>query len=156
MDLFFKRKVVLEMDEYENLKLNNQFCFSLYSLAKEITRLYKPFLDELGITYTQYITLLVLWEKDGINMNEIGDRVCLDSGTLTPLLKKLESNGFIERKRPKEDERNIIVTLTDKGKELKEKAVDIPKLMAEKTNIPIEEIVEERDRLKGLYKKIKR
>lgn len=140
----------MKMDKFDILKLDNQFCFSLYSLSKDITRLYKPHLDELGLTYTQYITMLVLWEKDGINVNEIGHKLCLDSGTLTPLLKKLQAAGLIERTREKDDERNVIITLTEKGKEIKEHAVNIPYKVAEKINLPFEKIIEVRDTLKKI------
>lgn len=142
------------MDKYDILKLDNQFCFSLYSLSKEIVRLYKPFLDKFGITYTQYITLLVLWENDGLKMNEIGERVCLDSGTLTPLLKKLEKIGLIERNRLKEDERNIVVNLTEKGKNLRDDALEIPKMIFEKKKLPITTVIEVRDKLKEVYAEI--
>lgn len=111
---------------YDILKLDNQLCFSLYAASREITKLYKPFLDELGLTYTQYITLLVLWESDNITVKELGNRLRLDSGTLTPLLKKLESMDILERLRDKKDERNVYIKLTDKGQNLKNKALDIP------------------------------
>ena len=93
-------------EKYDILKIDNQFCFSVYALSKEITRLYKPFLKKIDLTYTQYITMLVLWETDELNVNEIGKRVSLDSGTLTPLLKKLEEKGLLNRERQKNDERN--------------------------------------------------
>ncbi|MBZ4683611.1 MAG: MarR family transcriptional regulator, organic hydroperoxide resistance regulator [Fusobacteriaceae bacterium] len=108
------------------LKIENQFCFSVYKLMKNINTIYKPLLNELNLTYTQYITMLVLWEKDGLNVNEIGEILSLDSGTLTPLLKKLEKKEYIKRKRNKLDERNLIISLTKKGKELKEKAKNVP------------------------------
>jgi len=113
------------MDE-EMLKIDNQLCFSLYACSKEVTRIYKPFLDELGITYTQYITLLVLWEKDNITVKELGDRLYLDSGTLTPLLKKLENADIVKRTRDTKDERNVYVELTEKGRDMKITALNIP------------------------------
>jgi DNA-binding MarR family transcriptional regulator len=137
-------------NKYEALKLENQFCFSVYSLSKEMTRVYKPYLQKLDLTYTQYITMLVLWEKDGLKVNEIGKKIQLDSGTLTPLLKKLEQKGFIKRKRQKGDERNLNVTLTQKGKELKEKAIIIPHELVEKISLPLEELIKLRDKLKNL------
>ena len=108
------------------LKLENQLCFPLYAAARQVVALYTPYLKELGLTYTQYIVFLVLWEKDGIPVGEIGEKLYLDNGTLTPLLKKLESAGYLTRSRDKADERVVIVSLTDKGRELKEKAKDIP------------------------------
>ena len=111
---------------YEALKLDNQLCFALYACSREITKLYKPVLDTLGITYTQYISLLVLWERDNITIKDLGLKLHLDSGTLTPLLKKLESMGLITRTRDTVDERKVYVTLTHKGIELKNVAVEIP------------------------------
>ena len=113
-------------DKYDVLKLENQICFPLYACAKDVIKHYKPFLDEIDLTYTQYITMMVMWEEKSINVKELGERLFLDSGTLTPVLKKLESKGFINRERSKEDERFLIVNLTEKGIELREKAVDIP------------------------------
>lgn len=109
----------------EALKLDNQICFALYVCSKEVIKKYKPLLDDLGLTYTGYITLLALWEKDNISVNKLGERLYLDSGTLTPLLKKLESKGLITRKRG-EDERIVYIRLTDEGRQLKEKAMVIP------------------------------
>lgn len=113
-------------NKYEHLKLENQLCFPLYAAAKEIVRKYKPFLDEIDLTYTQYITLLVLWEKKEMNVKALGECIYLDSGTMTPLLKKLESKGYIERKRMPNDERNVLISITAQGEELRDKAVDIP------------------------------
>ncbi len=118
-------------DKYEALKLDNQICFPLYACSKEIVKRYKPFLDEIDLTYTQYITMMVLWEEDTINVKELGKKLFLDSGTLTPVLKRLEQKKLIERKRDSRDERNLIVSLTKEGEELKDKAVQIPKKMAE-------------------------
>lgn len=114
------------MNNCDALKLENQLCFPLYACSKEIVRRYKPYLDELDLTYTQYITMMVLWEEDEINVKELGRKLYLDSGTLTPLLKKLEAKGYITRSRSKEDERNLVVKITDSGKALKEKACEIP------------------------------
>lgn len=111
---------------YDRLKLENQLCFPLYACAKEVVRKYKPHLDEIGLTYTQFITMLVLWERKNINVKQLGEFLYLDSGTLTPLLKKLEAQGYVKRKRMVEDERNLIVELTKEGEELKDKAVGIP------------------------------
>lgn len=137
-------------EKYDILKIDNQFCFSVYALSKEITRLYKPFLKKINLTYTQYITMLVLWENDGLNVNEIGKRISLDSGTLTPLLKKLEEKGLLNRERQKNDERNLIVTLSEKGKELKEVALQIPVKLLEVININPEKVIELRDTLKKM------
>lgn len=116
---------------YDCLKLENQLCFPLYACAKEVVRAYKPYLDELDLTYTQYITMMVLWEKRQMNVKEIGERLYLDSGTLTPLLKKLENKGYICRSRSKEDERNLMVEVLPDGEALREKAVHIPEKMGE-------------------------
>lgn len=110
----------------ESLKLENQLCFALYACSREITKLYKPFLNKLGITYTQYISLLVLWEKDNITVKEMGIKLHLDSGTLTPLLKKLECINLVKRIRDTVDERNVYVKLTPQGFKLKNMAIEIP------------------------------
>ncbi len=110
----------------EILKLDNQLCFPLYAASKEIIRRYKPILDELDITYTQYIVLLVLWEQDGLLVKDIGSRLYLDSGTLTPLLKKLEKKNYIKEEKGEYDKREIYIYLTDEGKRLKNKAYDVP------------------------------
>ena len=108
-------------------KLDNQLCFSLYVSSKEVIRRYKPLLDPYDLTYTGYITLMALWEKDGVNVKELGKKLFLDSGTLTPLLKKLEAVGYVERKRDPKDERNMHVYLTERGVELKKEMVNLPK-----------------------------
>ncbi len=108
------------------LKLEKQLCFPLYACAKEVVKQYKPFLDEIDLTYTQYITMMVMWDKKSLNVKTLGKCLYLDSGTLTPLLKKLEKQGLIKRERSAEDERNLIVTITEKGEELKDKASEIP------------------------------
>ena len=131
----------MSLEGYEQLKLENQLCFPLYAAAKEVVRKYKPVLDELDLTYTQYITMMVLWEKEELNVKELGSMLYLDSGTLTPLLKKLEAKGYISRTRCKEDERNLIIQITEKGDALKEKAAYIPKEMTDKwVNLSKEEI----------------
>ena len=106
----------MSLEGYEQLKLENHLCFPLYAAAKEVVRKYKPYLDELDLTYTQYITMMVLWENESMNVKELGSKLYLDSGTLTPLLKKLESKGYITRKRSTTDERNIIISITSLGK----------------------------------------
>lgn len=127
---------------FEQLKLDNQLCFPLYACSRQITRLYTPVLEPLGLTYTQYITLLVLWEKDNLTVKELGDRLFLDSGTLTPLLKKLEAQGLIKRKRSVNDERSVIVTLTTEGFALKEIAATIPDKIASCVNLPTKDAEE--------------
>lgn len=130
----------MSLEGYEQLKLKNQLCFPLYAAAKEVVRKYKPYLDELDLTYTQYITMMVLWENESMNVKELGSMLYLDSGTLTPLLKKLEAKGYITRTRCKEDERNLIIEITEAGEQLKEKAAYIPKEMENKwVNISKEE-----------------
>ena len=119
-----------ENERYEALRLDNQLCFPLYACAKEIVRRYKPFLDEIDLTYTQYIVMMVLWEEREINVKELGSRLYLDSGTLTPVLKRLEQKGIITRQRDDKDERVLIVSITKEGDELKDKAVEIPVKMA--------------------------
>ncbi|MBQ9928820.1 MAG: MarR family transcriptional regulator [Lachnospiraceae bacterium] len=125
--------------KYDALKLENQICFPLYACSREIVKRYKPFLEEIDLTYTQYITMMVMWEKKCVNVKELGESLYLDSGTLTPLLKKLEAKGFLTRKRSDQDERNLIVTITEEGEKMKEKAVDIPFKMAGCTNLTEEE-----------------
>ena len=129
-------------DKFDSLKLDNQLCFPLYACSKEIVRMYKPFLDDIDLTYTQYITMMVMWETEQINVKNLGERLYLDSGTLTPLLKKLEAKGYIARSRSKTDERNLIVTLTDEGRLLKQKAVCIPEKMAGCVHLTKEEAFE--------------
>ncbi|WP_308636794.1 MarR family winged helix-turn-helix transcriptional regulator [Paenibacillus silvisoli] len=132
------------------LELDNQLCFALYACAREVTKLYRPYLDELGITYTQYVTLLALWEKDGVPVKELGTRLYLDSGTLTPLLKKLEGMDLIRRERDPGDERSVIVRLTEQGRELKTRAMTIPERVYCQYSMPLEEIAQLRDQLRKL------
>ena len=113
------------MEKYDALKLEKQLCFPLYAVSKEIVKKYKPYLDELDLTYTQYITMMVMWEHKEMNVKELGEHLYLDSGTLTPVLKKLEQKGWVKRNRAKEDERVLIVTLTAEGEKLRDKAVEI-------------------------------
>ncbi len=111
---------------HDELKLENQLCFPLYACARRVVGLYEPYLKPLGITYTQYIVFLVLWEKKSLSVGELSKKLFLDSGTLTPLLKKLEKEGYVERKRSEHDERMVIVSLTEKGSDLEKKAAVIP------------------------------
>ena len=111
---------------YEALKLENQLCFPLYACAREVVKKYKPFLDDIDLTYTQYVTMMVLWEKPSVTSKEIGERLHLDSGTLTPVIKKLAEKGLVTRARSAEDERNLVVALTDAGLALRDRAACIP------------------------------
>ena len=112
------------------LKLENQLCFPLYACAKEVVRRYTPLLEPLGLTYTQYIAMMVMWEHKSISIKDMGKLLYLDSGTLTPMLKKMESAGLICRKRSEEDERIVMVSITERGEELHNKAAEIPSKMA--------------------------
>ena len=116
----------MQDNKYDTLKLENQLCFPLYACAKEVVRKYGPLLDEIDLTYTQYITMMVMWEHEEISVKELGKYLYLDSGTLTPVLKALEKKGYVSRARSKEDERVLIVSLSEEGKALKEKALKVP------------------------------
>jgi DNA-binding MarR family transcriptional regulator len=140
--------------KYDSLKLENQICFPLYVCSKEIIKKYKPFLDALGITYTQYITLMALWEEDNVTVKDIGDKLYLDSGTLTPLLKKMESQGLIVRQRSATDERNVYVKLTQEGIQLKEKALVVPSQIVSCVNLSKEEAMTLHELLHKLLNKI--
>ena len=128
--------------KYDALKLENQLCFPLYACSRHMIRLYKPFLDKIGLTYTQYITMMVLWEHQSVTVKELGKALYLDSGTLTPLLKKLEEKGLVTRRRSDEDERNLIVTITESGDALKDDALHIPGEMAKYVRLNMPEIME--------------
>jgi DNA-binding MarR family transcriptional regulator len=129
-------------EKYESLKLSRQLCFPLYACSREMIKLYKPFLDELGLTYTQYITLMVLWEHKAMTVKALGQELYLDSGTLTPLLKKLEEKGLVTRRRSDLDERNLIVTITELGEAMRDQALHIPAEMTKCINLPREDIRE--------------
>ncbi|MBQ8552477.1 MAG: MarR family transcriptional regulator [Clostridia bacterium] len=131
----------MDNPKYDALKLENQICFPLYAASREIIKQYKPFLDELELTYTQYIAMMILWEKKTVTVKEMGDMLYLDSGTLTPLLKKLEAKGLVTRTRSHEDERNLNVGITEKGEVLKERAVDVPTGLARCSRLDSEEAV---------------
>ncbi len=125
--------------KYDCLRLEQQLCFPLYACARETIKLYTPLLDQLDLTYTQYIAMMVLWEKRSVTVKEMGEALFLDSGTLTPLLKKMEAKGLLTRRRSSEDERSLIVTLTDSGLALRERAVEVPSQMARCVNLAPEE-----------------
>ncbi len=120
----------MEQDYKELMKLENQLCFPLYAAARNVTNLYTPHLKPLGLTYTQYLVFLVLWEKDGIPVGEISDRLKLDNGTLSPLLKKMQQAGYIKKVRSKEDDRVVLISLTEEGIAMQERAKDIPSQVA--------------------------
>ena len=123
------------------LELDNQLCFALYSTSLAMTRVYKPLLDEMGLTYPQYLAMLVLWERDGLMVSELGERLYLDSGTLTPLLKRLEASGLITRIRAVEDERRVHITLSAAGRKLKTRAAKIPGCILSASQCSIPELI---------------
>jgi DNA-binding MarR family transcriptional regulator len=135
------------------LKLDNQLCFAVYACAREITKLYHPLLKEIGLTYTQYVTMLALWERDQVSVKQLGQRLYLDSGTLTPLLKKLETMGLITRKRDQVDERSVTIALTEQGTLLKGKAINIPEKLFCQAGVSPEEAVALRKQITGLLQK---
>lgn len=129
-------------DKYASLRLKKQLCFPLYAVSNMITRKYKPLLDELDLTYTQYIVMMVLWEEKQVNEKFLCEALCLKSNTLTPLLKKLQAKGYIDKAKDRADERNIIITLTKKGAGLKEKALCVPETIAKEFCLAPEEATE--------------
>ncbi|WP_066687224.1 MarR family winged helix-turn-helix transcriptional regulator [Caulobacter sp. CCH9-E1] len=132
----------------EILRLDNQLCFALYGAANRMTRLYRPILDALGLTYPQYLAMLVLWEQSPRTVGALGDALDLDSSTLTPLLKRLEASGLVERRRDPDDERRVIVALTEKGQALREQAASVPEKLFCALNMPLAELTTLRERLK--------
>ena len=129
----------MKNSKYDALLLSNQLCFPLYACSREIIKKYKPFLDEIDLTYTQYITMMVLWESHSATVKELGQKLYLDSGTLTPLLKKMEAKGLLTRKRSEEDERSLLVTITEKGAALRERAVNVPARISQCVSLTPEE-----------------
>lgn len=123
------------------LLLDNQLCFALHSASLAMTKVYKPHLDKLGVTYPQYLVLLVLWERDGLTVSDIGERLYLDSGTLTPLLKRLEAQGLVDRSRDPQDERRVVIRLTDPARALKQQAAAIPPCILGATGCDVQELV---------------
>ena len=138
-----------EERKYDVLKLENQLCFPLYACAKEVVRRYREPLEKLGLTYTQYVVMLVFWEYGGMTEGELGEKVCLDSGTLAPLLKRLEKQGLLTRSRMKDNERKLFVCLTEKGKALREKALSVPESVQNCIDLSVEELLQ----LKSLLEK---
>lgn len=138
---------------YDQLKLSSQICFPLYAASRLITREYQPYLDNIGITYPQYLVLMVLWEVDAITVNEITNKLILNTNTVTPLLKRMESQGLINRSRSEKDERKVIVHLTDKGRKMREDAVSIPESLVKSLSteaMKMEDIIELKDKLNTL------
>ena len=128
----------MEYDYHEAMKLANQMCFPLYAASRHMISLYTPWLKPLGLTYTQYIVFLVLWEKDGCTVGELCEKLMLDNGTLSPLLKKMQRSGYVERTRSKADDRVVVITLTEAGRALQEKAKDVPGFVAGCIDLPPE------------------
>lgn len=128
-------------DCFDPLKLENQICFPLYVAAKEVVKRYRPLLDPLGLTYTQYIAMMVMWEHKSVTVGKLCELLCLDTGTLTPMLKKMEAAGLVERRRSKDDERSVIVTITETGEALRAKASEIPARMAQCVSLSAEDAV---------------
>jgi DNA-binding MarR family transcriptional regulator len=138
------------MNKEENLRLDKQICFLLYSSSRVVTQLYQPLLEPLGLTYPQYLVMLVLWEEDGLSVGRVCERLHLDSGTLTPLLKRLEAAGLVERERSTDDERVVHIHLTGAGKRLKRSAVGVPEALLCRVGLPIPELVRLRSELARL------
>ena len=136
------------------LLLDNQLCFALYSTSLAMTRLYKPLLDELGLTYPQYLAMLVLWERDGLMVSELGERLYLDSGTLTPLLKRLEASGLVARIRDVQDERRVHITLTPAGRKLKARAAGIPGCILSASQCSIPELISLTQQVQALRQRL--
>jgi len=136
------------------LELDDFLCFAIYSAGHAFNRFYKPLLDELGLTYPQYLVMLILWEKDDVSVKDIGARLYLDSGTLTPLLKRLEHTGFVTRRRGAEDERQVLITLTPRGRSLRAQAKSIPHDILCATGSSVEEVVALRDNLSSLRERL--
>ena len=129
-------------ENYDSLKLENQLCFPLYAAAKEVVRVYRPYLDNLNLTYTQYITMMVLWQEKEISVKALGEKLFLDSGTLTPLLKSMEQKGYLHRHRSEKDERVLLVSLTKEGEKLKENAVSVPQSVGSCIKLKPEEAIQ--------------
>lgn len=139
-------------EKYDMLKLDNQLCFPMYVVSKEVVRRYTPFLNEIDLTYTQYIAMMVMWEEKTVNVKELGKKLFLDSGTLTPMLKNLEKKGFVTRERSKTDERYLVVSITDAGMALRERAADIPAKVGSCISFEQEDLVQLYTLIKKLLK----
>ena len=128
--------------KYESLRLENQLCFPLYACSREIIKQYKPYLDEIDLTYTQYIAMMILWARKCVTAKELGEALFLDSGTLTPLLKKLEAKQLLTRRRSETDERSLVLTLTEQGLALRDQALEVPRQMSQRVNLTPAEALE--------------
>lgn len=143
-----------DADLEKELKLDRQLCFALYGAAHAFNRAYKPLLEPLGLTYPQYLVMMALWEEDGQQVKALGERLGLDSGTLSPLLKRLEQTGYVERRRDTADERQVFITLTEPGRAIKARAVQVMRAIGEQTGCTMGELVTLRDSLKQLKKRL--
>ncbi|MFV0418000.1 MAG: MarR family winged helix-turn-helix transcriptional regulator [Dysgonomonas sp.] len=139
----------------DELKLNNQLCFPLYALSRQITNLYRPLLDRLGLTYPQYLVLMVLWENKSATVKQLGELLLLDSGTLTPLLKRMETNGLVIRRRSKEDERIVNILITDKGEQLEKTAELIPSTLKKQMEMTDMQLINLREQICNILLTIK-
>ncbi|HOI87397.1 MAG TPA: MarR family transcriptional regulator [Lentimicrobium sp.] len=140
---------------YEQLKLENQLCFPVYAASRLITREYQPYLEKLGITYPQYLVFMILWETDNVPVTEIAGKLILNTNTITPLLKRMEQMGFIKRRRSQEDERRVMVGLTEKGQALQAEAASIPQAMVEqlrKSNLNVEDLLKLKESLNAVIR----
>lgn len=137
-----------------DLHLENQLCFALYRASRMIQQVYRPMLEELGLTYPQYLVMLVLWEQDGLSVGALGERLFLDSGTLTPLLKRMEAAGWLVRARAKDDERRVVVSLTPEGRALRARAIAVPRAIGCATRCSMEELADLRQRLHALRRRL--
>lgn len=146
--------MVMQAKKNSMLLLDNQLCFALYSTSLAMTKVYKPLLDELGLTYPQYLAMLVLWERDGLMVSELGDKLYLDSGTLTPLLKRLEASGHISRMRDVDDERRVYITLTALGRKLKARAAKIPGCILSASQCSVPELMSLTNQVQTLRNKL--
>lgn len=145
-----------ELDDLQQayLNLDNQLCFHLYTASRKITQAYRPYLQQLGLTYPQYLVMLVLWKTDGINVSELGQQLYLDSGTLTPLLKRMEQQGLLDRKRSNLDERVVEIHLSEQGWQLQQEAVCLPEAFLGELDTPVTELLQLKEQLSGLIKKL--
>ena len=132
----------MKPEDIDILRLENQLCFPLYAASREVIKQYHPYLEKIGLTYTQYIAMIVFWEKKRMNVKELGNRLFLDSGTLTPVLKSLENKGLVRRYRSDMDERMLVVEITEAGEALREKAMDLPIVMMQHFHLPVEDAME--------------
>jgi DNA-binding MarR family transcriptional regulator len=136
------------------LRLDNQLCFALYSTSLAMTKVYKPLLEALGLTYPQYLVMLLLWEQDEVSVSALGERLYLDSGTLTPLLKRMQVNGLLVRTRSLQDERRVLISLTEAGRQLKGKAAQVPACVVSATHCPVSELIALTEQVHALRRRL--